>query len=110
MSTSRKMTALLVALLMVLPAVPAVAQDSGTTGELTPEEQALFLGEPIEGEEPDESIIEVTDYESCMDKAEQMLLDCSSAGGGELMIAFCISRFGYQKLWCTIRYVSDIVF
>jgi len=110
MSAKNKITALLMALLLAVPAAPAGAQDPGIEGELTAEEREAFLGEPLEGEEHDEAPIVVTDYESCMDKAEEMLRDCNGGGGGIVMDALCVSRYGYQKLWCTIRYFQDIVF
>lgn len=49
---------------------------------------------------------EDTRYDKCMDRAEETLNECNKSSFDDTL---CWSRFGYQKLWCTLRYIGDIV-
>lgn len=47
-------------------------------------------------------------YDRCMTRATQSLHDClDHAVATE---ALCWSRYGYAKLWCTLRYGVDEIF
>jgi hypothetical protein len=47
-------------------------------------------------------------YESCMDHAEGQLETCLEAAS-ELTEVLCWSRFGYDKLGCSVRYAIESV-
>ena len=49
---------------------------------------------------------EGTRYDDCMDRAEATLNACNKSSFDDTL---CWSRYGYQKLWCTLRYLRDIV-
>ena len=47
-----------------------------------------------------------TRYDRCMDKAEASLYDCLDVAVATESL--CWSRYGYAKLYCSIRYFVDL--
>ena len=45
-------------------------------------------------------------YEACMDHAERQLAICLDAAS-ELTEVLCWSRFGYEKLGCSVKYAIE---
>ena len=56
----------------------------------------------VAGERPDAAMR----YEACMDHAESQLETCLEAAS-ELSEVLCWSRFGYDKLGCSVKYAVE---